>query len=450
MNLLCPGCHTPLPIAPTGAVTCTTCALEVDLSRQDTVAGKPRFLPERSFEGIALPGFAVKERIGAGGMGSVYAAEDAQGRRVAIKFLASWLAGDPGVRARFGREIQVMRSLSHPAILAVLGEGDWQGVPWFAMPFVAGPSLKRRLASGPLSWPEAQRLLPPLLDALAHAHDKGVVHRDLKPENILLGPDGPVLADFGIAQLAPSAAGLTALTHSAAVVGTLPYMSPEQREGQPIDKRSDLFSFGVIAYEALCGRLPQGAFAPPSRLAPVPRGLDAVVSKLLAPLPGDRFQDAREVAAALARLAGRRPGRLAWTAATAGVLLLAGGAAVGLGTREKTGVGDRKGEGVAPSVTAPTPNPAPPVPAAQEAPVAEPVPAPPVPAAQAPVPPADVPPEPPVKTKAAATAANALPSKAVPRSAAKTAAKPAPVAKDAPKARKAVKGLDDEGPVPLP
>ncbi len=323
MNLLCPGCLTPLPASALGAVTCASCELEVDLSRQDTVAGKPRFLPERSFEGQTIEGFVVQGRVGAGGMGTVYRAHQANAAQetrepgVALKFLSSWMAGDPTVLARFAREVEVLRKLQHPGIVSVMADGVFAGVPWFAMPFVKGPTLKQRLDEGVLSWAEALNVFVPLLDALAYAHAQGVVHRDLKPSNVLLDAAGPKLADFGIAQIDVTGNGRTALTHSAAIMGTLPYMSPEQRQGKALDKRSDLYSFGVIAYEALCGQLPQGAFAPPSRLRPsLPRGFDKLVQKLLQPEPQNRYGGALEVQAALKRLAPQRRRRgYAWAAA---------------------------------------------------------------------------------------------------------------------------------------
>ena len=245
------------------------CALEVDLSRLGTLAGKPRFLPERDRAGTTVGGYRIEARIGSGGMGHVYRAwrQTAVGsEEVAVKFLAAGLAGDGNLRARFLREVQVLQGLSHPAIVRVQASGEADGVPWFAMTLVAGPSLRARLAERPLAAAEAQVVFARVLAALDHAHAHGVIHRDLKPGNVLLGPEGAVLADFGIALPIEASAGLTHLTETAALLGTLPYMSPEQRAGAPLDHRSDLFSVGVMLYEALTGLLPQGAFAPPSRL----------------------------------------------------------------------------------------------------------------------------------------------------------------------------------------
>jgi serine/threonine protein kinase len=333
MQLLCPACQTPLE-APAGqvAVACRGCALEVDLSRLGTVAGKPRFLPERDRSGSTVGGYRIEGRLGSGGMGHVYRAvrDTAAGPEpVALKFLAASLAAEPELRARFSREVQLLHGLAHPAIVRVLDSGEVDGVPWFAMTLVPGDSLRARLARGPLDAGEARAVFGRVLAALEHAHGQGVVHRDLKPGNVLLGPEGAVLADFGIARPGQAmAAPMTRLTESAAVLGTLPYMSPEQRAGAALDRRSDLFSVGVMLYEALTGQLPQGAFAPPSKLrAGLPARVDRVVMRLLQPQPADRFATAAEAAGAFA--SALAPGRglrvVASTGAVATALALAAG-----------------------------------------------------------------------------------------------------------------------------
>ena len=170
-----------------------------------------------------------------------------------------------------------------------------------------------------------------LFTALAHAHDRGVVHRDLKPANVLLGAEGAQLADFGIAHLeAELLTGpmVTRLTETAAVLGTLPYMSPEQRRGGAVDRRSDLFSAGVMLYEAATGVLPQGAFAPPSRMNPMyGRGFDRIATQLLQADPARRPPSAASVGAALAAtlLPGRRRPLALAASVGAMVLTLVGG-----------------------------------------------------------------------------------------------------------------------------
>jgi len=305
MQLLCPACHTPLPGAsPVGksAVTCNTCSAEVDISRAGTADGRPRFAPEIDRAGDTVSGFVLEERIGAGGMGTVYRARrPGDAGPVAVKFLSPALASEPDVVARFHREVKLLKSLSHPAIVRVIDHGAENGVPWFAMELVAGMDLRARLSKGKLSLEETGRVFGRLFDALGHAHAKGITHRDLKPANVLLAEDGAKLADFGIARHDPGASShLTKLTETAAVLGTFPYMSPEQRAGaDDVDRRSDLFSVGVLLYEALTGKLPQGAFAPPSRLNPaLPARLDGVISTLLQPDRDERYPNAEAAAIA--------------------------------------------------------------------------------------------------------------------------------------------------------
>jgi serine/threonine protein kinase len=328
MQLLCPACHAPLAAAAAGqtAVSCTGCALEVDLSRLGTVAGRPRFVPERDRTGTVVGGWQVTAFLGAGGMGQVYRAERGEGaaQAAALKFLAAGLAGEADVRARFSREVKLLEALEHPAIVRITASGEQDGVPWFAMNLIDGPSLRARLNRGPLELSEARAVFGRVLAALAHAHARGVVHRDLKPANVLLATDGAVVADFGIARTADApAAGRTQLTDTAAVLGTVAYMSPEQRAGAALDHRSDLFSLGVMLYEALTGTLPQGAFSPPSALRPeLGARLDAVVMRLLRPRAADRFTTAADAARALedALAPSRWPRRVALSAAAASVV----------------------------------------------------------------------------------------------------------------------------------
>jgi serine/threonine protein kinase len=303
VNLLCPACHTPLPAAGTPVVTCPACAAEIDLSRAGTAVGRPRYVPEPDRSGRDVAGYQVGARLGGGGMGTVYRAVAPGGRAVAIKFLSPALAGSPEVVARFAREVEVLAGLDHPAIVRVLGQGDDGGVPWFAMELVEGEDLRARLRRGGLARNEVAAIFERLLAALAHAHDRGVVHRDLKPANVLLAPDGARLADFGVARWEAEAtdrAAATRLTETAAVIGTLPYMSPEQRRGAAIDRRSDLFSLGVMLYEAVTGSVPQGAFPPPSAVnRDFPRALDRLVLALLAPDPDARPASAEQARRAL-------------------------------------------------------------------------------------------------------------------------------------------------------
>lgn len=296
--------------------------------------GKPRFVAERRWSGVELDGIMVEDLLGAGGMGTVYRARSlGDGQPLAVKFLSPTLAAEPELRARFSREVALLEKLDHPGIVKVRAHGEMQGVPWFAMDLVEGPTLAARLEEGTLALPEAQAIFAGLLDALAHAHARGVVHRDLKPANVLLASDGARLADFGIAHLdLQTGTGKTQLTRTAAILGTFPYMSPEQRAGRPVDARSDLYSVGVMLYESLAGRRPEGAFPPLQRLRrDVPSRVDPYLLRLLQPDPASRIGSALEARRELARAflrSARKP--VVW--ATAGVaasvlvafLLLAG------------------------------------------------------------------------------------------------------------------------------
>jgi serine/threonine protein kinase len=338
-SFLCPACQTPLPPLAAGAVQlrCPACQIEVDAARMETLVGKPRFVAERSWTGVELDGMLIEDVIGAGGMGTVYRARSTRdgGEHLAVKFLSPSLAAEAEIVARFWREVALLEKLDHPAIVKVKAHGEREGLPWFAMELVEGPTLAVRLAKGPLALAEAQAIFARLLDALAHAHAHGVVHRDLKPANVLLAADGARLADFGIARLnLEAAAPKTQLTRTDAIIGTFPYMSPEQRKGRPVDAKSDLYSVGVMLYEALAGERPEGAFPPLARRRPeVPGRVDEVVRRLLQPEPVSRFTSAGETGRALAAAfvrpsLVRRP--LVWAAAAAVALAVT----VGMAGRE--------------------------------------------------------------------------------------------------------------------
>jgi hypothetical protein len=333
VHLLCPACQTslPAPSATSDIVACPRCALPVDVTAIGTVAGPPRFVPEIDRTGQTIGGFRVEARLGAGGMGTVYrAVPEAGGKAVALKFLSAPLGADADLRGRFAREVKVMRGLSHAGIVRVLADGQSDGMPWFAMELLSGSDLGARIKRGPLGPAEIAALFPPLLEALAHAHRANLVHRDLKPANVLLDTRGaPHLADFGIARPVGETA-LTRLTETAAVLGTLAYMAPEQRAGGDVDARADLFSVGVMLYEAATGRVPVGAFPPASKAARgFPRAFDRVVERLLAPDPDARFASAEEARRALT--AALRPSRRLVVSAGAAALL-ASGIAIAVGT----------------------------------------------------------------------------------------------------------------------
>ena len=214
--------------------------------------------------------YRVLSKLGAGGMGEVYRATDTTlGRDVAIKVLPTAVAQDPERLGRFRREAQVLASLNHPSIAAIYGLEESAGVPFLALELVEGEDLAERLKRGPVPSDEAIGIARQIAEALEAAHAKGIVHRDLKPANVKITPDGKVkVLDFGLARAysgdaaGPGSSGEVsqsptfAHTETAAgmILGTAAYMSPEQARGRPVDKRTDIWAFGVVLWEMLTGR----------------------------------------------------------------------------------------------------------------------------------------------------------------------------------------------------
>lgn len=305
--------------------------------------------------------YRLLDRLGSGGMGDVFLAEDTRlGRRVAVKLLAPHLAAGERWRARFLREARLAAGLDHPHVCTIHEVGEVDGRPFLAMQYVEGVSLRELRGDGPLP---LARLLPIALqvaDALATAHDRGIVHRDVKAANVVVGADGRAkVLDFGIAKHLGEEDGDAGLTATGAVLGTPGAMSPEQACGEPTDARSDVFSFGVLLYEMATGRHPfspagsgvREALAavvgrphvPAAQLVTsLPRELSALIDRALAKDPADRWPSMRAMlpdlqAAAAATAAGAATGptltapsrtssrapRLAWLAAAAVVVALA-------------------------------------------------------------------------------------------------------------------------------
>ncbi len=270
--------------------------------------------------------YIVERELGHGGMATVYLAQDLRHhRRVAIKVLRPDLAASLG-SDRFTREIEVAAQLQHPNILPLFDSGASESagggpeILWYAMPYVEGESLRDRLARhGELPVHEAVRLLSEVADALARAHQAGVVHRDIKPENILLSGRHALVTDFGVAKAVSEATGRQQLTTAGVALGTPAYMAPEQAAADPhLDHRVDIYALGVLGYELLTGRPPfAGKTAqetlsahvlqppePPSRLRPgISPALEALILRCLAKRPADRFQTAEELLTALEPLA---------------------------------------------------------------------------------------------------------------------------------------------------
>ncbi len=262
------------------------------------------------------PKFEVRDLLGRGGFAEVYEVHDRQlHRRLAVKVLRPDLAWTQGMLQRFEKEARALASLSHPNILPIHFVGDRGGLVYYAMPYVEGLSLGDILRTeGPMDGERAAGLIRPVLQALAHAHEKGMIHRDLKPDNIILDQQSgrPLLVDFGIVKQAGDGPGATL---SGFVVGTPTYMSPEQALGQSnVDHRSDIYAIGGVLFHLVTGLPPfEGDTSqeiigrhishpvpiPSSVNHRVPAWLSDVIARALAKRPGDRFQSANDMADAL-------------------------------------------------------------------------------------------------------------------------------------------------------
>jgi dienelactone hydrolase len=245
--------------------------------------------------------YRIGRELGSGGMATVYRAHDLRhDRAVALKVFMPAAAATLG-RERFLREITLTASLDHPHILPLLDSGEASGWLYYVMPCVEGETLRQRLRrESPLALCDAMRIAREVADALHYAHDAGVVHRDIKPENILLAGGHARIADFGIAHAGGTRPG-PALTQTGMVVGTMRYMSPEQAMGQPLDRRSDVYSLGCVVYEMLVGDAPcHGTeLGPISESQSVQSAVQAAISRALTRRPEDRFATAADFASAL-------------------------------------------------------------------------------------------------------------------------------------------------------
>lgn len=306
--------------------------------------------------GQVVQNYRVLQKIGAGGMGEVYLAEDLRlGRRVALKVLPSGVEAGVEASRRFEREARAASALNHPHIVTIYTIDEHAGLHFIGMEYIEGETLKDRLARGPLELEDVIRLGLEVADAIGAAHGIGIIHRDLKPGNILLTATGQAkIVDFGLAKFGgtspgPDGGDLSAavvtsggLSQSGSISGTAAYMSPEQTRGAALDFRSDLYSLGCVLYEAATGsRAAAGdtiaevihnvRLVEPPRPGSIRRGLprtfDLLIRRLLAKDPGQRYNSADEVAADLRRLRSRlgvhRFVRRAWLPAAAGLVVLA-------------------------------------------------------------------------------------------------------------------------------
>jgi hypothetical protein len=300
-----------------GDEACPRCLLRTAVGvAEDELRKGPRRLRSPSIAELQpyFERLEILSRLGSGGMGVVFAArERAGGRKVALKVLTI-RGGDEDFDERFAREARATAALKHPNIAAVeeYGRAGPDDEPWsyLVMELVEGESLRQTLRAGRVAPETALRWIAEICGALAYSHERGVIHRDIKPENVLIGRDGRVrVVDFGLAKLVQE--GDAFLTRTGQVLGTYPYLAPEQYEHpSSVDRRADLYSLGVLAYELLTGEVPVGNFDRPSRRARVGSRVDAFVLKALARDPDRRFSTASEMKRELSRLEGRaRPPR---------------------------------------------------------------------------------------------------------------------------------------------
>ena len=278
-------------------------------------------------KGIRLGPYEIIEPLGAGGMGEVYRARDTRlDRDVAVKVLPETLTGDQALLARFDREAKLLATLSHPNILTVFDIGTDHGVSYVVMELLEGESLQQRIKKSQLHWRKALDIAISIAQGLSAAHSKSIVHRDLKPDNIFITTNSVVkILDFGLARLEPDAGQqntsrlVTVIqdTSPGTLIGTIPYMSPEQVRGQALDHRSDIFSFGCVMYEMLSGARPFASASAVDTIAAilkdpapdlsrfteeVPPQFETLIQRCLAKDPQSRYQNAEELLDALKQI----------------------------------------------------------------------------------------------------------------------------------------------------
>lgn len=276
-------------------------------SPDNAVAEKPKK------KTVKIGHYVVTGKIGQGGIAEIYRArQESLGRDVAIKILSKKLTDDPDIVRRFDRESMVIAKLNHPNIVHIIDKGKTAGRYFFVMEYVNGTSLREVIESDKIPMNTKLDMLVQVCKALDYAHKNGVIHRDIKPTNILIDRQGNALvADFGIAQIVGTPDG--EMTASDVVMGTLSYMSPEQKlSSTNVDKTTDIYALGVVLYEMLVGKKPLGHFKPPSEIDPqINIKFDEIVLRCLAQDPQDRYQSAVELKNAILEVIGTQRNRSA-------------------------------------------------------------------------------------------------------------------------------------------
>ena len=310
----CPACHTPLPEQAHFCLNCGAATPTDPGTPPRTTAAHDLGELGRVRRALAAE-YKVERALGAGGMATVYLAEDVKHRRkVAVKVMRPELAATVGAD-RFLREVEIAAQLSHPHILPVYDSGEAGGILYYVMPYVEGESLQERMQrESQLPVEDAIRIAREVAEALAYAHERNIIHRDIKPANIMMSRGHALVADFGIAR---AMGGGASITQTGLAVGTPQYMSPEQASGsQGVDGRADVYALGCVIYEMLAGEAPFTGPTPQaiitrsltenarslnaSRVG-LPPSLDGIVARALAKSPADRFQSPGALADALSR-----------------------------------------------------------------------------------------------------------------------------------------------------
>src|SRR5262249_43600168 len=263
--------------------------------------------------GTKLGRYEIRSKLGAGGMGEVYLAEDTRlHRKIALKVLPVEVAANHEMMRRFNQEATSAAALNHPGIAHIYEIGEADHVPFIAMEFIDGVTLRQRMRAAPMKVGEVLDVAVQIAGALAAAHAAGIVHRDIKPENLMLRSDGIVkVLDFGLAKLEQAVAAATdtqtetlVQTEPGRVMGTFTYMSPDQAGGKEVDARTDFFSLGVVIYEMLAGEAPFAGETPSDVIAAIlttepkppcsfnqesPSELDRITKKTLAKERDERY-----------------------------------------------------------------------------------------------------------------------------------------------------------------
>lgn len=260
---------------------------------------------------VKIGDYALTGKIGQGGIAEIYRArQESLDRDVAIKILSSKLTNDPDIVKRFERESLVIARLNHPNIVHVIDRGNTGGRYYFVMDFIDGTSLREIIDSQQIDLRTKLEMIVQVCKALDYAHKNGVIHRDIKPTNVLVDKEGNALvADFGIAQIIGAAD--TEVTSSDVILGTLAYMSPEQKVSSTnVDQTTDIYAVGVMLYEILVGKKPLGRFKLPTQINPkLDSRFDEIINRCLSQDPFDRFQSAVELKDAIVDVTGDQSGK---------------------------------------------------------------------------------------------------------------------------------------------